>query len=351
MSPGNGYTFQPFSSGASPLLRTSRGNGHSDFVEAFFDDGLPSVPASTSLGSSLPLEDLHSLVSTQGGLCRWCGVSLLDYALRSVRRAAYMNGNGQHELVSRSQGKDVSDLAPQYHTTASLKPKDLVGIPWMLAFALRADGWYLRQDIIWNKKNSMPESVTDRCTKSHEYLFLLTKSAKYYFDHEAIKEPCVAGHLAGNNSHKGLTAYEEGDERHRTKQGLVAFAQKTRSARDNFKRTGSKREVAIPGQSMGTHRPNRGDSVYDLETRNKRDVWTIATSPFKEAHFATFPPKLIEPCVLAGCPEGGTVLDPFFGSGTTGVVALRHKRDFIGIELNPEYIEIAKSRLLKEVLL
>ena len=187
-----------------------------------------------------------------------------------------------------------------------LKSKDLVGIPWMLAFALRADGWYLRQDIIWAKPNPMPESVIVRCTKAHEYLFLLTKSAKYYFDHEAIKEPAVqAGRVRAD------------------------------------KMGGNKGDVV-------NHSP--GAVFNGAETRNRRSVWSVATSPFPEAHFATFPPKLIEPCILAGCPENGTVLDPFAGSGTTGLVALRHKRNFIGIELNPEYIAMANNRILKELL-
>lgn len=179
-----------------------------------------------------------------------------------------------------------------------IKPKDLIGIPWLLAFALRADGWYLRQDIIWAKPNPMPESVTDRCTKSHEYIFLLSKSARYYYDAEAIAEP--------------------------------AFAEPKKFGRKNdVSRNDSDRTGIVRGNG---------------ETRNKRDVWTVATQPCGEAHFATFPPKLIEPCILAGCPEGGIVLDPFFGSGTTGEVATYLGRDYIGIELNPKYIEIAERR-------
>lgn len=190
----------------------------------------------------------------------------------------------------------------------NLKPKDLVGIPWRFAFALQEDGWWLRQDIIWAKPNSMPESVTDRCTKAHEYLFLLTKSAKYYFNAEAIKEPTIKG-AAGSTFNSGKTAEHQ------------------------------------LGRSSAKERASD-----DAETRNRRSVWTVATYPFPEAHFATFPPKLIEPCVLAGCPVDGLVLDPFAGSGTTGVVALRHGRNFIGIELNPDYIAMANNRILKELL-
>lgn len=165
------------------------------------------------------------------------------------------------------------------HKIPGLKSKDLVGIPWRVAFALQEDGWYLRQDIIWHKRNCMPESVKDRCTKAHEYIFLLSKSSKYYFDNEAIKEDSV-------------TSIEQ-----------------------------------------------------QIKKRNKRSVWTVSTKPFKGAHFATFPMDLIEPCVLAGCPENGTVLDPFGGSGTTGIVASNHNRKAVLIELNAEYIEIAKQRI------
>ena len=201
--------------------------------------------------------------------------------------------------------------APNLVRDAGMKPKDLIGIPWMVAFALRADGWYLRQDIIWSKPNPMPESVRDRCTKAHEYLFLLSKSPRYYFDIEAMKEPAV-----GNA--KGAAA--------------------------TFKRNGSKREQCIPGQAYGTHRPDREDVAYN-ETRNRRSVWSVATKPFKGAHFATFPVDLIEPCILAGSKPGDLVLDPFMGAGTTAVAASMHGRRWVGCELNPEYHAIATKRL------
>lgn len=189
------------------------------------------------------------------------------------------------------------------------KGKSLLGIPWRVAFALQADGWYLRQDIIWHKPNPMPESVTDRCTKAHEYLFLLAKSERYYFDAEAMKEP-ASNRSMGNRSHKYSAAYEASDtEEHRTKAGLLALADVT------------------------------------WEKRNRRSVWTVATKPFKEAHFATFPPDLIEPCILAGSRPGDLVLDPFGGAGTTAFVARRHERASIYIDLNPEYMQIAKTRL------
>ena len=185
------------------------------------------------------------------------------------------------------------------------KQKDLIGIPWMLAFALRDDGWYLRQDIIWAKPNPMPESVKDRCTKSHEYIFLLSKSPKYYFDYEAIQEDAKST----NDKRKDL--------------GRIAYEGK---------------------RTEGTDAHAQQSFVSISDYRNKRDVWMIPVQATKEAHFATYPEKLVEPCLLAGCREGGVVLDPFFGSGTTGRVATRFGRDYIGIELNPQYVEIIKKR-------
>lgn len=192
------------------------------------------------------------------------------------------------------------------------KNKQQLGIPWRVAFALQADGWYLRQDIIWHKPNPMPESVRDRCTKAHEYVFLLSKSERYFFDSEAMKEDAVGGQT-----------------------GKAA----------SFKRDGSKRQQAIPGQTYGTHRPDREDVAYNGAKRNRRSVWSVATRPYKGAHFATFPPELIEPCILAGCPEGGTVLDPFGGSGTTAAVALAHDRKAVLCELNPAYADLIHQRI------
>ena len=180
------------------------------------------------------------------------------------------------------------------------KTKDLIGIPWMLAFALRADGWYLRQEIIWHKPNPMPESVTDRCTKSHESIFLLAKSEKYYCDMAAIAEKSMGRELFGNSRSKGDCEQRQDNDR---------------------------------------------QDMTPTETRNKRSVWTVATTPYKGAHFATFPTALIEPCILAGAPAGGVVLDPFFGSGTTGQVAQALGRKFIGCELNPAYKALQDERL------
>lgn len=195
--------------------------------------------------------------------------------------------------------------------------KNLLGIPWRVAFALQADGWYLRQDIIWHKPNPMPESVRDRCTKAHEYIFLLSKSEKYYFDVESIKEPAVGG-LPGNKKHEHQAAYEGGDKKARTKAGFTAYCE---------------RVAANPALA---------------EMRNKRSVWSVSTKPFKGAHFATFPPDLIEPCILAGCPEGGVVLDPFGGAGTTALVAARNLRNSVSCELNQQYVDLATARLSEE---
>lgn len=193
-----------------------------------------------------------------------------------------------------------------------LKPKDLIGIPWMVAFALRADGWYLRQDIVWAKPNPMPESVTDRCTKAHEYIFLLSKSPRYYFDAAAIKEP-----VTEDMARRAAAGHTRG-------QGKI-----DRSRND-----------------AATIRPKLVQGV----TRNKRDVWTVTTQPFKGAHFATFPPALVEPCILAGSRAGDTVLDPYMGAGTTGLVARKNNRQWIGCELNPEYAAMATNRIYAEPL-
>ena len=231
----------------------------------------------------------------------------------------------------RNNRKGIMDSRPR-GIPSGLKPKDLVGIPWRLAFALQADGWWLRQDIIWSKPNPMPESVRDRCTKAHEYIFLLTKSERYWYDAEAISEEATGGD-PGNVTHKHVAAYENGDDKARTKAGLLSYSFKRRTATEG--------KPGAPKQ----HREDRDDIAY-YGTRNKRSVWTITTKGFSEAHFATFPPELPEICIKAGCPPGGVVLDPFFGAGTTGLVADRLGRDCIGIELNPAYADMARRRIL-----
>jgi DNA modification methylase len=256
----------------------------------------------------------------------------------------YRPGKGQ-ALVKQTMAKISQDLPTECVRRANkvegLKKKDLIGIPWMVAFALHADGWYLRSDVIWSKPNPMPESVTDRPTKSHEYIFLLSKSERYHYDYEAIREP--AEHSSIKRWMQNIDA-QEGSYR----------------ANGGAKTNGTMKAVSGPRRSdkqRGHSRRHAGfNDRWDAMTkdeqaamgRNKRSVWTVATKPFSEAHFATYPPELIEPCILAGCPQGGTVLDPFFGAGTTGLVADRFGRHCIGIELNPEYVEIAKRRLIKD---
>ncbi|MCK9750341.1 site-specific DNA-methyltransferase [Pseudomonas syringae pv. syringae] len=225
-------------------------------------------------------------------------------------------------------------------THAEYKPKDLMGMPWRLAFALQDDGWYLRQDIIWHKPNPMPESTRDRCTKAHEYLFLLSKSRRYFYDQYAIKEPVATSSIARLAQNVDDQA---GSDRVPGKTNGPMKA--VRSRRDSFKREDSKREQVIPGQTVGTHRPDRTDSDYPLDVRNKRSVWTVPTQGFKGAHFATFPPDLIRPCILAGAPRGGVVLDPFGGAGTTSLVSMQEGRRSIICELNPEYAALARARI------
>ena len=223
----------------------------------------------------------------------------------------YRPGKGQ-ELPKQTVSKTNQDLPVTVSRRANkqegLKEKDLVGIPWRVAFALQADGWYLRQDIIWHKPNPMPESVEDRCTKSHEYIFLLSKNKKYFYDHEEIKEKAVGERWGGNTP---------------------INMNNTKDVDNTF---------------SGLTRPRQ--MVY--EKKNKRSVWTVITKPYAKAHFATYPPDLIEPCILAGCPKDGFVLDPFGGAGTTGLVADRLDRNCVLIELNGDYAEIAEERLNDE---
>lgn len=238
-----------------------------------------------------------------------------------VRRVLKNNGTlwlnlGDSYTSGNRKSRDHDKKLPARHldkrpkTPYLLKPKDLVGIPWMVAFALRADGWYLRSDIIWHKSSCLPESVRDRPTKAHEYIFLLAKNQKYYYDADSIREPHAK------------------DSLRRTKRKFVYKHQP-------------------PGQTRHTLTPN---GFCNSKGKNKRSVWCVSTKRFNGAHFATFPTALIEPCVKAGCPVGGTVLDPFFGAGTTGLVASQLNRKFIGIELNPTYAEIARERIGLEAL-
>ena len=248
------------------------------------------------------------------------------------------NGNkvGNTEVVKNKKVSESNDFHKKLWSGA--KPKDLIGIPWMLAFALRSQGWYLRQDIIWHKPNPMPESVTDRCTKSHEYIFLLSKSQKYYFDYEAIQEPCAdqsrTNYACGNRTN-GINKDRNDND----------FGERSKNWKPRTK------NCQYDGQKPNSFHLSRENGEPDKEyyVRNKRDVWSVNVKPCSEAHFATYPFELIKPCILAGCPENGIVLDPFMGSGTTAIVARSLNRNYLGVELNPEYIKIAHKRLEKHL--
>ena len=238
----------------------------------------------------------------------WVNIGDSYASMKSRYNQKAQNLNGGKSQDNEFQG-NKTDL--YHHPELGLKDKDLIGIPWMLAFALRADGWYLRQDIIWAKPNPMPESVKDRCTKSHEYIFLLSKSARYYYDSEAIAEPSMQ---------LGKTAI----------------------------RFGGAKYGDDPDPKYAT---KSGNEYTDSGTRNKRDVWTVTTKPYKGAHYATFNPELIKPCILAGAPEGGIVFDPFVGSGTTVATAIQLGRKGIGLDLSLTYLyENAKDRIKAEML-
>jgi len=330
--------------------------------------GLAESPASVK-GGGHKAKDIDKLLARN--ICPKCGAVRLDrqigleetpedYAARlvevfgEVRRVLrddgtlwlivgdsyynYRPGAGQKlnkQTISGAK-QDLPDICPRRgNKLNSLKEKDLIGIPWKLAFALRGDGWYLRQDIIWAKPNPMPESVKDRCTKSHEVIFLLSKRSRYYYDNEAIKEPAAEATIG--RMKRGVS------DKHKNVRGAPGQTPHTMNKpRLNMK------NIQYDGQAANTFHLNRAEGGADkkYEKRNKRDVWTVSTKPYRGAHFAVFPVDLIEPCILAGCPAGGVVLDPFCGSGTVGVAAKRHGRNYIGIDLNSEYCEIARERIL-----
>lgn len=229
----------------------------------------------------------------------------------------YGGNRGESAGINKNPQSAMPNV-PKGHglTVKTLKNKDLVGVPWMLAFALRADGWYLRSDVIWAKKNCMPESVSDRPTKTHEHIFLLAKNEDYYYDADAIKEPVAESSLARVAQNEGQPTLNTDRKRGSTQTEQTLDIKKM-----------------VPSDGM----------------RNKRDVWHVSTQPFREAHFATFPPELIKPCILAGAPRGGLVLDPFMGAGTTALVAAQYDRRFLGCELNSEYLAIAHTRIANEV--
>lgn len=246
------------------------------------------------------------------------------------RNASFNEHSGN--IQKGSKGTYCGDTMPACKgKQGDYKPKDLIGIPWMLAFSLRSAGYYLRQDIIWHKPNPMPESVTDRCTKSHEYIFLLSKSQRYYFDHEAIQEP--ANTQKEINPKFGGTKYGDNDDKHFQTYSGNEWKPKTKNCQ-------------YDGQTPNTMHMRREQGLPDQEyiVRNKRDVWSVNVKPDSVAHFATYPEELIRPCILAGCPKEGIVLDPFMGSGTTARVAMKLDRNYIGFELNPEYCKIINTK-------
>lgn len=234
-----------------------------------------------------------------------------------------MNGRG-FETNGKGRGHRNQKIAVLNHirVATGLPPKNLVGIPWRLALALQADNWILRQDIIWHKPACVPESVQDRCTKNHEYVFLLAKSPNYVFDYEAIEEPATYADWATRLDRDSKKSYPD-------------------VLRNGVR--GSKKRGEFDGKTNAL--PGREAFREFRTTRRKRSVWTVPTIPSKEWHFATFPEKLIEPMILAGCPRGGVILDPFMGAGTTAVVAKKLGRHYLGIELNAEYIKIAEKRI------
>ena len=236
-----------------------------------------------------------------------------DAPCNVARREMIADGDCKQGAFNLSQRQHTRNKSGGIKPQGVIKPKDLVGIPWRVAFALQADGWWLRQDIIWHKPNPMPESVRDRCTKAHEYVFLLTKSERYFYDAEAVSE------AASSSS---------------------GWAKQRASGVNTWKYNASEERVAATGQ-----RASETQGFGTAGTRNRRSVWTVTTKPYSGAHFAVMPPDLVEPCIKAGCPEGGTVLDPFAGSGTTLAVAAELGRSGIGCELNPEYIGLAERRI------
>lgn len=266
--------------------------------------------------------------------------------------------NGSSVPQSKSYDDKTKWKPPTANKSDTLKPKDLIGIPWIVAFALRDAGWYLRQDIIWHKPNPMPESVTDRCTKSHEYIFLLSKSPKYYYDIDAIRTP-----VKDSTVQRMMQQIEnqKGSERVPGKtNGAMKAVGPGRNPAPHDNRGGN--QASTTGIKAYSHR-GTGDKKltghsgnFDSDGNligdgmaNKKSVWTVTTKPFKEAHFATFPQELIIDCIKAGCPEDGIVLDPFMGAGTTALVARKLNRNYIGFELNEKYIKIAEKRLHDEL--
>jgi len=264
--------------------------------------GLESTPKEFIEQLCLVFDEVWRVLKDDGTI--WVNLGDSYSSFRDSKAVPDSLRNGDGTAVSKAANRN-----PEMLRASGLKHKDLIGIPWRFAFAMQERGWYLRQDIIWAKPNPMPESVTDRCTKSHEYIFLMTKNSRYFYDHEAIKEDSIWA----NDPRAG--------------QGRLEY----------------------DGKRQGKEGTGQEAFVTITDKRNKRDVWNVAVKSYKEAHFATYPPELITPCILAGSKEGDLVLDPFSGSGTTGEVALQHARNYIGLELNSEYAKLSEKRLTQAV--
>jgi len=324
--------------GEPQTLPTDHDTGRSDCGQETPDASLPGALASTMPRSSVQPSDASDREATASAC-----PSTLPTSAPDVSPSVHSSCEPPIGLTSL--------YSTIRHT--EYKQKDLVPIPWLVAMALQADGWYLRQDIIWHKPNPMPESVTDRCTKAHEYIFLLSKSARYYYDAEAIKEPATGcenrngfrGENDGPTHYANQPAAPNNSEKFtpRSWNGSAFHDGKNLETHPNV---GKKRPSVKRGGFNGKTESLEGRNAFRAvtETRNKRSVWTVATAPYSGAHFATFPPALIRPCILAGCPVGGTVLDPFGGSGTTGEVAEAEGRNSILCELNPAYVKLAGKR-------
>jgi DNA modification methylase len=318
-------------------------------LRSYLPDGHPDKPL--ELGSEPTLREFLSTMVEVFDLCR------------QVLRAdgtMWVNMGDSYATTSGAQPADAGDVGrregqKRKPARGHLKPKDLVGQPWRLAFALQDAGWWLRQDIVWHKPNPMPESAKDRCTKAHEYLFLLTKSERYYWDFDAMQEPVTGGAHARRSAEAlgmkrpgfGHGYNAEAKPRYKTPDGWATHA----GAHGGFHKDGREkgqypsRKLAAAGSGVKLN-ASFDDAVAGLVSmRNRRSVWTIPSEPYSGAHFATFPRALIEPCILGGCPAGGTVLDPFFGSGTTGQVAQQLGRQFIGIDLNAANGALQAERL------
>lgn len=283
--------------------------------------GLESSPQEYVAALMPIFHEVHRVLRADGTLWLNLGDSYIGY---------HGNKNAHGSAAPSDKNGYRENMRPTSVGADGLKNKDMAGIPWRVAFALQDAGWYLRCDVIWAKPNPMPESVQDRPTRAHEYLFLFSKSERYYYDHEAVKEPAVHAADAPRN---------RWDTKDYTIPGQKPQKRTTRGPGNwGVVPCGFPRENPGRGRTSGPVRDGNA-------SRNRRSVWTIATHPFPDAHFATFPPDLIRPCVLAGCPAGGVVLDPFFGAGTTGVVCVEEGRRYLGIELNPDYVAMAERRI------